>query len=94
MQSEIIVTTLRSTTQMADKVASKDTGWVEPSDSRAIIAIDSKAIIKCACASSCLSSLLFFLLNLLNNLFIVVLANIYNSRLMRLWFVVNYRSVA
>jgi len=89
MQSEIIVTILRSTTQIADKVASKDTGWVEPSDNSAIIAIDSKATIRCVCANSRLNSLLFFLLNLLNNLFIVVLANIYNSRLMCLWFIVN-----
>ena len=48
MQSETIVTILSSTTQIADNVASKATGCVEPSDNKAITAIESKAMIRWA----------------------------------------------
>jgi hypothetical protein len=46
--NENIVTTLRRQTQIAERVASKTTGCVDPSDKRAIIAIESKATIKWA----------------------------------------------
>jgi len=72
MQRETIVTMLSNTTHIADNVASNATGCVEPSDNSAIMAIESKAMIRCAWASSIRIASIFLLLNLFDKLNIII----------------------